>query len=67
MQALNNGEADCISAVHKDADLWVSVWSEVDECIEEGFDIRLIWTKAHTTHEEQAKMTLENRTSGVGQ
>ena len=30
VQALTDGEVDCISG-HNDADLWVLVWSKVDD------------------------------------
>ena len=43
------GEVDCISAGLNDVDLWVSVWSKVDECIDEGIVTSM---KAHTTLEE---------------
>ena len=58
VRALNKGEVDCISAGLNDVDLWVLVWSKVDECIDAGTNMRVVWTKAHTTLEEKAKMTL---------
>ena len=39
----------------------VMVWKSVDECIDEGSNLRVLWTKAHTTHEEKAQMTNEDR------
>ena len=33
------------------------LWSKVGECIGEGFNMRVVWTKAHTTLEEKGKMT----------
>ena len=38
LQSLNQREVDCISAGHKDADLWILVWSEVGDCVEEGIE-----------------------------
>ena len=61
VQALNESEVDCISAGHNDADIWVFVWSKIDECIDEGPNIGVVWTKAQTTLEEEATMTLVNR------
>ena len=58
---LNTGEVDCISAGHHGVDSWVLVWSQIDECIEEGSDKSVMWTEAHTTLEEKAKMSLEDR------
>ena len=55
------GEVDCLSTGHNDVDRWVFVWSEVSECIEEGLHMRVFWTKAHSTLEEKAKMSPENR------
>ena len=45
VQALNEGEVDRISAGHNDPDLWMWVWNKVGACIEEGFDIRVVWTE----------------------
>ena len=61
MQAVHKGEVDCISAGHGDADLWIFVWSKVGECIDEGYNTRVVWTKAHTTHETKVKMSPGNR------
>ena len=49
---------DVIGAGHNDADLWMMLWNKVGECIDEGFDMNLVWTEAHTTLEEKAKVTL---------
>ena len=38
VRALNKGEVYCISASHKDANLWVLVWRKIGECIDEGID-----------------------------
>ena len=48
---------DCSSAGQNDVDLWVLVWSKVG--VDEGFDTRVVLTKAYTTHEE--KTTLDDR------
>ena len=61
VQTLNKIEVDCISAGHRGTDLWMLVWSKVGECIDEGVDIRVVWTKEHTTFEEKAKVTPEDR------
>ena len=61
VQALTEGVVDCITAGHIDADLWVLVWSKVGECIEEGFNMKVAWTKAHTTLQENTITTPENR------
>ena len=37
------------------------VWRKVDQCIDEGNNIRVGWTPTHTTLEEKAKMTPENQ------
>ena len=37
------------------------VWSKVGECIYEEFNMRGVWTGAHTTIKAKAKMNLENR------
>ena len=36
--ALNKVEVHCISASHKDANLWVLVWRKIGEYIDEGID-----------------------------
>ena len=59
-QTLNKGEVDCIHAEHNDADLWMLAQNKVGECDDEGLNIRVVWTKGHTTLEEKAKMSLEN-------
>ena len=56
---------DCISAGHNDADLGMLVWRKVRESIDEGFDVRVVWPKAHTPLEEKANMALENRQVGA--
>ena len=37
------------SARHNVADLWILVWSKVGGAIDEGFNISVVWAKAHTT------------------
>ena len=59
VQALNESEVNCISAGHNDADLWVLVWNKEDDCIEEGFNMSVVWAKTHTTFEQKAQMTPE--------
>ena len=61
VQGLHAGEVDCISAGHKVADLWILVWSQGGECVDEGVNSRVVWTEAHTTLEEKAKMLHGNR------
>ena len=46
-----------ISAGHKDADLR----NRINDCIDEGLIVRVVWTQAHTALAEKAKMTSENR------
>ena len=65
VQALHKGEVDCISAGHEDADLWVWVWSKVDECVDQDINIRVVRTTALTTFEEKAKMLPKNRQVNV--
>ena len=48
VQALCRGEVDCISAGHNGAHLRVLVLSMVGECIGDGFNMRVVFTKAHT-------------------
>ena len=40
------------------------VWNNVGECIDEGFNLRVVGTKAHTL-EEKAKMTLQDQPRGL--
>ena len=40
--ALSNGENDCISASHWDADLWIRVWNKIGEWVNEEVDLRLL-------------------------
>ena len=42
VRALNNCEVYCISASHKDADLWVPVWRKIGECIDESIDLCVV-------------------------
>ena len=35
------------------------IWNKVGDCIDEGFHMRVVWTKAHATLEEKARITLE--------
>ena len=52
---------DCVSAGHQNADLWVFVRSNVDECLDEGISISVVWNKAHITLEEKARKSPQNR------
>ena len=38
VQSLNKGEVNCISAGHKEADLWSLVWNKIDACMDKSFD-----------------------------
>ena len=58
---LKKREVDCISAGHKDADLWMFVWSKVNMGLDEGISISVVWNKAHVTLEEKARKSPQNR------
>ena len=59
VQALDNCEVGCVGAWLNDADLWMLVWNNVGECIDEGFNTRVVWTAAHTSPEEKTEMSPE--------
>ena len=61
MQALNKGEVTCISAGSLGSGL-AENWRVF---VHEGIDLHVIWTKAHSTLEDKAKMSPENR-RGLG-
>ena len=56
VQALNEGEAECISANHKDADLWIQVWDK-----EQDLRLRVAWVKAPTSAKEKARLTQQKK------
>ena len=56
VQALNEGEAECISANHKDADLWIQVWDK-----EQELRLGVAWVKAHTSAKEKAQLTQQKK------
>ena len=58
MQA-KKSEVDCISAGHKDAQLWILVGNKTNDCIVKRFILMVEWTTAQATLAEKA-MTPEN-------
>ena len=63
VQALNMGEDNCISATHRDADLWILVWDVRNDLVETGRWLKVTRIKPYTTGEERDLMTSENKHS----
>ena len=61
MQALNNGEVDCMALAHKDADVWACVWERIYRLVNEGLRVEVAWVQAHTAHKEKTSMSSESR------
>ena len=53
-------EVECISANHKDADLWIQVWVKVNVHKEQDLGFRIVRVKAHNSAKEKAKMTQQD-------